>query len=162
MRRWVPAVLAATLCACSSPAAPEQTRPPDGFPDLANFAAVNTADHRIVGGSFVSPGQVWCVLAHGPNRSILCGGDIPGLPASVTGSGCPEVRKPENGPGDAAYVLSRPPGECVTARYVPMSPGHKLVRDTGTCAVGDNGLVACIDADNKHGFVLQSSGSWAF
>lgn len=123
---------------------------------------MDPAEYRIVGGSFVSPANIWCVLAHGPNASMLCGGDITGLPASITGDGCPEVRKPEDGPSDAAYVLSRPPGECVTARYVPMPPGHKLVGNHGTCAVGDNGLVACIDADNKHGFVLQPSGSWTF
>jgi hypothetical protein len=102
------------------------------------------------------------VLAHGPNNSILCGGNITGVPASVSGAGCPEVRKPEDGPSDAPYVLSRPPGECTTARYAPMTAGHKLTDDSGTCAVGEDDLVACIDADNKHGFVLQPSGSWTF
>jgi hypothetical protein len=92
----------------------------------------------------------------------LGGGDITGIPGSVTGGGCPEVRKPEDGPSDTPYVLSRSSGRCVTARYAPMAPGHKLSGENGTCAVGDNGLVACIDADNRHGFVLQPSGSWTF
>jgi hypothetical protein len=45
---------------------------------------------------------------------------------------------------------------------MPLAAGKKFVGKNGTCAVGDGGLVACIDADNKHGFVLQPSGSWVF
>lgn len=45
---------------------------------------------------------------------------------------------------------------------MPISTGKKLVGDNSTCVVGKKNLVACIDADHKHGFVLQPSGSWTF
>ena len=37
-----------------------------------------------------------------------------------------------------------------------------VVGKNGTCVIGDDQLVACIDADNRHDFVLKPSGSWAF
>ncbi|OMB77249.1 hypothetical protein A5743_20090 [Mycolicibacterium conceptionense] len=148
------------LTACSS--APELPAPPVGFPDLNGFTAVDPDDFRLGGRAFVSPEQISCVLDYGPHRSIVCGGDIDGVPDSAVGAGCPEVRKPENGPSDAPYVISREDGECVTARFKPITAGKKLVGDNSTCVVGKNNLVACIDADHKHGFVLQPSGSWTF
>jgi hypothetical protein len=45
---------------------------------------------------------------------------------------------------------------------MPIQTRQKISGTNGTCAVGENELVACIDADNKHGFVLQPSGSWTF
>jgi hypothetical protein len=154
------ATLAIVVCACTSPAR-VKAEPPQGFPDLNAFTAVDPLKYSVGGRAFVSPEQISCSLDRGPNKSIVCGGNIDGIPAAVTGSGCPDVRKPE-GPTDAPYVIARPDGECVTARYVPMHAGQKLSGDNGTCAVGEDNLVACIDADNKHGFVLQPSGSWTF
>jgi hypothetical protein len=164
MRRFV-AALTLSLCACSSTAtapAPDRPQPPQGFPDLTAFTAVDPAEYTVGGHSFVSPQQVDCVLDFGPDRVTVCSGDIPGFPASIAGDGCAAVRKPEQSASDAAYIFERSDRKCGSARSVPMPPGHKLVGENGTCAVGDNGLVACIDADNKHGFVLQPSGSWAF
>lgn len=160
MRRLT-AVLALSLCACTSPA-PSTPQPPQGFPDLDAFSAVDPDDFRVGGRSFVDPGLVDCVLDFGPHRVTVCSGDIPGFPASVSGDGCAAVRKADQSVADAPYVFQRSQRQCGSARSMPMSPGHKLVGENGTCAVGDDGLVACIDADNKHGFVLQPSGSWTF
>lgn len=149
------------LTACSS--APELPAPPDGFPDLEAFTAVDREDFKLGGGqSFVGPEGIRCRLDFGPHNSVVCGGNIDGIPDSVTGGGCPEVRKPQDGSSDAPYVISRPDGECVTSRSMPIATGKKLKGDNSTCVIGDDNLVACIDADHKHGFVLQPSGSWVF
>jgi hypothetical protein len=155
------AMLVASLIACSSQT-PQKPQPPAGFPDLSSFTAVNPADYTLGGATFVSPRQVSCILNYGPHKTIACGGSIPGMPASVSGTGCPSVDKPDDANSDAPYGIYREDHPCVTARWVPMGVGKKLVGKNGTCAVGDGGLVACIDTDNKHGFVLQPSGSWTF
>ncbi len=148
------------LAACSSTS--ELPAPPEGFPDLSAFNPVDRNDFKLGGTAFVSPEQISCLLDYGPHKSVVCGGNIDGVPATATGSGCPEVRKPDDGPSDAPYVISKPDGECVTSRSMPITTGKKLKGDNSTCVVGKNNLVACIDADHKHGFVLQPSGSWVF
>lgn len=148
------------LTACSS--TPELPAPPEGFPDLNGFTAVDPADFRLGGRAFVSPEQIHCVLDNGPRKTVVCGGNIEGVPDSVGGAGCPRVSRPENGPDEAPYTMSRSRGACTSARFKPISVGKKLVGDNSTCVVGKNNLVACIDADHKHGFVLQPSGSWTF
>lgn len=150
-----------TLTACSS-SPPELPSPPTSFPDLNAFRAVDRKDFKLGGTAFVSPDQISCLLDYGPHKSVVCGGNIDGIADSVTGTGCPEVRKPEDGPSDAPYVISRPDGDCASARVKPITAGKKLIGDNSTCVVGKNNLVACIDADHKHGFVLQPSGSWTF
>ena len=154
-------IVALALCACASPA-PIKPKPPQRFPDLNAFTAVDPSKYRVGGRAFVSPEQISCLLDRGPNKSIVCGGNIDGIPASLTGNGCPDVRKPDDGPSDRPYAITRPDGECVTAKYVPIQAGRKLSGGNGTCVVGENNLVACIDKDMKHGFVLQPSGSWVF
>lgn len=154
------AVLVTVLAACSSP--PELPAPPNGFPDLNKFSVVDRMDFNLGGTAFVSPEQVHCLLDHGPHKSVVCGGSIDGVPTSVTGDGCPRVYKPEDGPSNAPYMFARSDGACTAARWKPITTGKKLVGDNSTCVVGKNNLVACIDADHKHGFVLQPSGSWTF
>jgi hypothetical protein len=148
------------VTACSS--TPELPSPPVGFPDLNEFTDVDPKNFDLGGTAFVSPERISCLLDYGPHRSVVCGGNIDGIADSVTGTGCPEVRKPEDGPSDAPYVISRPDGDCASARFKPITVGKKLKGHNSTCVVGGNNLVACIDADHKHGFVLQPSGSWAF
>lgn len=165
--RWL-AVLMLGLTACSpspdtaSSEPPPEPKPPADFPDLNAFTAVDRDDYRVGGTSFVTPDQIECVLDWGAHRSIRCGGNIEGLSESVTGTGCPHVRKSPDGPSDAPYVITRSENPCVSARWVPIEAGHKLVAGNGTCVVGEENLVACIDADMQHGFVLQPSGSWTF
>jgi hypothetical protein len=149
------------LASCSS--ASSTADPPSGFPDLNAFEAVDTADYDIGGTTFLSPNQqVDCLLDWGPQKSVICHG-FPGVPDSVTGTGCAAVRKPDESRSDQPYAITRTGNGCVTARSVkPMDAGRKLVGQNATCVVGKDQLVACIDADHRHGFVLQPSGSWAF
>ncbi|MUL85735.1 MULTISPECIES: hypothetical protein [unclassified Mycolicibacterium] len=108
--------------------------------------------------AFVSPDQINCTIDFKGIDSIICGGNVRGIPASVKGTGCPDVRRD----GAEPYRITRGEDDCVPARYAPMEVGQKLIGERGTCAVGEGGLVACIEADHKHGFVLQPSGSWTF
>ncbi len=152
--------LALGLTACSS--APEMASPPPGFPDLSAFTDVDPSKYDLGGPSFVSPQQISCVLDFDRQKSIVCSGNIRGIPDSVEGTGCPAARKVDKSTTDTPYVLERSGPECAPSKFVPIQPGRKLTAENGTCAAGDDGLVACIDADNKHGFVLQPSGSWTF
>jgi hypothetical protein len=152
-------VLMLGLAACTS--APKVPAPPANFPDLSAFTAVDPQDYHVSGTSFVSPNQIDCVLDFGPHAVTVCSGAIPGMPASKQGD-CAWVHKADPATSDAPYVLEHSDDACASSRARPIESGKKLVGKNGTCAVGDGGLVACIDADNKHGFVLQPSGSWAF
>jgi hypothetical protein len=155
-------IVAAAVCACTSPA-PVKAEPPQGFPDLNEFTAVDPAKYRVGGRAFASPKQISCVLDHGPQKSIVCSGNnIKGMPENVPGSGCPIVHKLDETTSDTPYSFELVEPDCASSRFVPISAGQKLSGDNGTCAVGEDSLVACIDADNKHGFVLQPSGSWTF
>lgn len=155
------AILLLGLTACSA-TPPELPSPPPGFPDLNAFNPVDRNDFKVAGPSFVTAEQVDCRLDRGSTRSVICDGDIAGFPNDIPGDGCPVARKPDGAPGDTPYVLTRWDHPCTSARSMPISTGKKLVGDNSTCVVGKNNLVACIDADHKHGFVLQPSGSWTF
>lgn len=157
--QWL-TVLAIGLAACSP--APKTAAPPANFPDLNTFTAVDPEDYHVSGTSFLSPDRIDCVLDFGPHGVTVCSGAIPGMPASTQGSGCAWVHKADPATIDAPYVLEHSDDACATSLARPIQSGKKLVGKNGTCAVGDGGLVACIDADNKHGFVLQPSGSWTF
>jgi len=155
-------VLALALAACSP--TPEIASPPSHFPDLGAFTAVDPGDYDDLGDTyFLSPNeQVDCGIDGGADESAVCHG-FPGVPDSVAGTGCPTVRKADESDGDGPYAITRSGSGCVTARSVrPMNAGRKLVGKNATCVVGKDQLVACIDADNRHGFVLRRSGSWAF
>lgn len=154
------AVLVFVLAACSSTS--ELPAPPEGFPDLNSFTAVDPKDYSLGGTAFVSPEQIHCVLDNGPRKTVVCGGNIDGVPDSLGGDGCPRVSKPDDSPSDTPYSITRTKGACASARFKPITTGKKLKGDNSTCVVGKNNLVACIDADHKHGFVLQPSGSWTF
>jgi len=155
-------VLALALAACSP--TPEIACPPSRFPDLGAFTAVDPGDYDDLGATkFLSPNEeVNCLLDRGPHQSVICLG-FQGVPDSVAGAGCPMVRKADESDGDGPYAITQSGNGCVTARSVrPMNAGRKLVGKNATCVAGKDQLVACIDADHRHGFVLQPSGSWAF
>jgi hypothetical protein len=154
------AVITAALTACGP--SHQLAEPPPGFPSVGAFEAVDRSDYSKLGRvAFLSPKQtVDCTLDWGPQRSVICSG-FQGVPTSVPGTGCSEVRRGEG--VDAPYVIARIGGPCVTAKSVlPMNAGRKLVAENSTCVVGKEELIACIDADHEHGFVLAPSGSWAF
>lgn len=148
------------LAACSS--APTTAAPPTNFPDLSAFTEETSADFTQSGTGFTAPNEVSCVLDFGPHEITVCNGSIPGVPNSVPGSGCVLAHKANPATSDAPYVFQHSGAECASSRRPHITTGRKLTTKNSTCAIGDGGLIACIDADNKHGFVLQPSGSWAF
>jgi hypothetical protein len=157
--QWL-TVLVLGLAACSS--SPKTAALPANFPDLSAFTDETSANFTQSGTGFTAPNEISCVLDFGPHDVTVCNGVIPGVPDSVPGSGCVLVHKADPATSDAPYVFQHSDTECASSRRPHLSVGRKLTTKNGTCAVGDDGLVACIDADNKHGFVLKPSGSWTF
>jgi hypothetical protein len=154
------AVLLLGLAACSS--TPKTAAPPANFPDLSAFTVETASKFNQSGKAFVSPQQISCVLDFGSDGVTVCNGNIRGVPESVPGIGCVSVRKHDPATRDAPYVFEHTGRECASSRRPPIEAGRKLVGKNSTCVVGDDGLVACIDADNQHGFVLKPSGSGTF
>jgi len=154
------AVMTLGLTACST--VPETPARPANFPDLSSFTEETSANFTQSGPGFTAPNEVSCVLDFGPHEITVCNGDIPGVPSSVPGSGCVLVHKADPATTNAPYVFQHSGAACASSRRPHISAGRKLTTKNSTCAIGDGGLIACIDADNKHGFVLQPSGSWAF
>jgi hypothetical protein len=155
-------ILVLGLAACSSSSPPKTPQSPQNFPDLSTFAEENSGNFTQSGTGFTDPNEISCVLNFGPHEITVCNGSIRGVPNSVPGSGCVSVRKADPATTDAPYVFQRSGAERASSRRPHMATGRKLTTKNSTCAVGEDGLVACIDADNKHGFVLKPSGSWAF
>lgn len=151
-------VTAVALTACSQ--APEAPRPPEGFPDLSAFTALDPDDSGSTLPHFTTPKYLGCAVDFGESESIVCSGHLPGLPESTVGTGCTTVRRADSTSRDAPYVFA--PSGCAPSKAMQVQPGRKIVGEKGICALGEDGLVACIDADFKHGFVLQPSGSWVF
>lgn len=154
------AVLMFGLTACST--TPDAPARPANFPDLSAFTEETSANFTESGPGFTAPNEVSCVLDFGPHEITVCNGSIPGVPSSAPGSGCVLVHKADPATSNAPYVFQRSGAECASSRRPHIAVGRKLTTKNSTCAIGDGGLVACIDADNKHGFVLQPSGSWVF
>ncbi|MEE6176404.1 hypothetical protein [Mycobacterium sp. 050134] len=162
-------------------------QPPPGFPSLDGFTAV-PADGYVTtppqGGSprvsFSASPSLVCDFYGGsapapqPSQDIRCTGDMPGMD-DVPISGGARARPGDcmvgavnfKGPG---YQLSRMSfGGCdgnpatLPSGGKPLVTGQKVSYLNVTCAVGADGLVACLDATSgEHGFVLQRAGSWAF
>ncbi|MCW2556805.1 MAG: hypothetical protein JWP55_769 [Mycobacterium sp.] len=157
--QWLTALVLG-LAACS--AAPKTAVLPANFPDLSSFTEETSANFTQSGTGFTAPNEVSCVLDFGPHEITVCNGSIPGVPSSVPGSGCVLVHKADPATSNAPYVFQRSGAECASSRRPHITIDRKLTTKNSTCAIGDGGLIACIDADNQHGFVLQPSGSWAF
>ena len=179
-----------TLAAASTVAAPPPqagAQPPPGFPNLDSFSSVPADGYATTsrqGGapriSFSATPTLVCDFYGGaapapqPSQDIKCSGDMPGMDdVPFPGGGRPK-------PGDCVvgavnfkgpgYELSRmsyggcdgsPPA--LPSGGKSWGGGQKLSYLNVTCAVGADGLVACLDTTSgDHGFVLQRFGSWAF
>ena len=179
-----------TLAAASTVAAPPPqagAQPPPGFPNLDSFSSVPADGYATTsrqGGapriSFSATPTLVCDFYGGaapapqPSQDIKCSGDMPGMDdVPFPGGGRPK-------PGDCVvgavnfkgpgYELSRmsyggcdgsPPA--LPSGGKSLGGGQKLSYLNVTCAVGADGLVACLDTTSgDHGFVLQRFGSWAF
>jgi hypothetical protein len=138
---------------------------PPGFPNISSFEAVtDTARYEYTwrGGfslSFVTPdGSISCRL----DVVAECAGDIPAMPQPAGGaatSNCPYVSRADSG---APYSIRESGGSCPPFSGQALGAGKKLTTIFVTCAVSGDPLVACIDDNNEHGFVLRPSDSWAF
>ena len=155
--KWL-TVLMLGLAACSS--APKVADPPANFPDLNSFTAVDPNGSETT--SFRTSEGVYCDLDFGPQKGIVCRGRIRAPLGSGFGKGCPYVQKPGDSPDTPYVFFMSGPGGCANDRLMHLTAGQKMVGKNGTCAVGDGELIACIDADHEHGFVLQLSGGWSF
>jgi hypothetical protein len=185
----VRALGALTLATASAIASAQHAaaQPPPRFPNLDSFTAVPVDGYvttvrpgtspRI---NFSAPNTLVCDFYGGaapapqPSQDIKCNGDMPGMDdVPFPGGGHP---RPGNcvvgavnfkGPG---YELSRMSysgceGNPAALPYGGklLGAGQKLSYLNVTCAVGADNLVACLDTTSgDHGFVLQTSGSWAF
>lgn len=105
-----------------------------------------------------SPPKTAAPPANFPDLSAFCRGRIRG----PLGKGCPYVEEPGDSPDTPYQFFMSGPGGCANDRMMSLAAGQKMVGKNGTCAVGDGELIACIDADHKHGFVLQPSDGWSF
>ena len=185
----VRALGALTLATASAMASAQHAaaQPPPRFPNLDSFAAVPVNGYvttvrpgtapRI---NFSAPNTLVCDFYGGsapapqPSQDIKCNGDMPGMDdVPFPGGGHPRpgdcVVSAVNfkGPG---YELSRMSyGGCegnpaaLPYRGKLLGAGQKLSYLNVTCAVGADNLVACLDTTSgDHGFVLRTSGSWAF
>ena len=147
---------------------------PDGFPDLSAFTPVDPKPYisRNGGGMsaivFQTDNDIACSWYASSDPSLHttmhCDGHIPGLPTdTTTGGGCPGVSVPRMTPG-APYELASHGFPCPPFRadLAILHPGQRITETNITCAVGTDNMLACIDYDQNHGFVLQPSGSFAF
>ena len=140
---------------------------PPGFPDLDQFTATDP-------GQFIRPfsraerwanGYLFFRTTDGISCAIggssWCTGDFPGR--SDQPGTCDDV---QNGGGDVTrpFVLGSKDGACVPGSDPILSAGQKVTNAAFeiTCVAGQDGLTACTDTRNGHGFVLQRSGGWVF
>jgi hypothetical protein len=160
--------------------------PPPQFPNLDGFTSV-PADGYVVTSTtsgpritFLASNSLVCDFYGGsapapqPSQDIKCSGELPGMD-DVPFPGASHLRPGDcvvgsvnfKGPG---YQLSRMSysGCGGNPAVLPnsgklLAAGQKVTYLNVTCAVGADNLVACLDTTSgDHGFVLQSSGSWAF
>jgi|EndMetStandDraft_8_1072994.scaffolds.fasta_scaffold580036_2 hypothetical protein len=143
------------------------------FPDFNEFTAADTKSysdtnwHHDEYVAFRTDSGVSCfAYVYGARAlgNISCDSRrMPGFPVNANGQehqGTPRtesvLREPSNGPFQFWVTTST-----VDDSVKVLPAGQRLVvNDTG-CAVGDEGLLACIDGD-RHGFVVSPKGSWGF
>ncbi|KQY02901.1 hypothetical protein ASD37_25450 [Mycobacterium sp. Root135] len=140
---------------------------PPGFPNLDQFTATDP-------GQFIRPfshaerwanGYLFFRTTDGISCAIggssWCTGDFPGR--SDRPGRCDNV---QNDGGDVTrpFVFGSKDGACVPGSDPILSAGQKVTNAAFeiTCVAGQDGLTACTDTRNGHGFVLQPSGSWVF
>ncbi len=152
------------------------------FPDLSSYAPVDWQQFDLGG----SPGKGYLVRFSTPDGSTRCSilnglsascvGNIVGMPNSApdysrdrdtfagndSGS-CPGVLFDASDAQNPQYAFRKNGGGCPPfAETKTLGAGQKLVKYQITCAVGDDGLTACVNTVTNHGFVLRQTGSWTF
>lgn len=168
------AAIAIILTGCShSVTGTAHSEPSHQFPDLDTFSSVDAktffAPQR--GGpsyQFTTTAGVKCRVTLG---GVGCWGNIPAIPESVPpgeGDGCGLVGTDlDINLHTSPYTFSRSDGQCPPFDdHRQLKVGEKttlymMTPASITCAAGPDNMLACIDTD-KHGFVIEPSGSWTF
>jgi hypothetical protein len=158
--------------------APRAAALPPGFPNLDNFTAVPVDNYITTGPKgpkrfvqFSTPYNIDCTLVAtiepvpaGSSQGINCEGDIPGEASGPTATESCAVGSV--GEWASGFRLDRALTNCPNGPYssgVLLSAGQKVSYQNATCAVGGDGLVACLDTSlGQHGFVLKPPRSFAF
>jgi hypothetical protein len=159
--------------------APPARALPPGFPDLNDFAPV-PGDNYIATGpkgpgrwvSFSTPYNIECnsIATTGPvpagsSQGISCDGAIPGEASGPTATESCAIGTVRSW-GASGFRLDRELTNCPTGTFntgTLLNAGQKVSYQNATCAVGGDGLVACLDTSlGQHGFAVKSSGNVAF
>lgn len=159
--------------------APQAAAPPPGFPDLNGFAAMPVESYISTGlkgpqrfVTFSTPYNVQCIFTAatdpvpaGATQGVNCEGDIPGYSGGPTETESCAVGTVSSS-GVSGFHFQKHLTNCPPRRFTSgasLNAGQKVTYQNVTCAVGDGGLVACLDTSlGEHGFVLRPSGSAAF
>jgi hypothetical protein len=168
-------VTAATALGLSSRAAAL----PPGFPDLDSFATLPVDPYIVIGPkgprrfvNFCTPYNIECSfiattdpVPAGSSRGVHCSGEIPGLASGPTPTeSCAIGAIGES--GAAGFRIERELANCPIGSFASgplLRAGHKLTYQDVTCAVGNDGLIACLDTSlGQHGFVLRPAGNLTF
>ena len=149
------------------------------FPNLDDFTAVSSDDYKKTehwGDTiyFATPSGIRCTLSayftmscNNVNFALLPGSEPAGGP-----TGCKGV-EPTSTPSrerDNTYRFFHTPDPCSTGDqdlFKPLAEESKVSLEAHgslvfTCAVRGPNIVACIDDQDPHGFVLQPDHSWTF
>lgn len=143
--------------------------PPRDFPDVDTLTAITDTEPFEMSGRWgwaiqftASDGSISCMFS----AQASCSGQIPTIPQALPGAGegdCPYVSNSGNTlSDDKPYAFTRGGGSCPPFVGKPLNAGQKLVTPYMTCGAFDAGVVACIDSERRHGFVIRPSGSAAF
>jgi hypothetical protein len=159
--------------------APRAAALPPGFPNLDSFTAVPVDPYIGTGPkgpkrfvSFSTPYNIECNMIAtiepvpaGSSQGINCEGDIPG----EASGGTPTESCAVGSVGEwatAGFRLDRELTTCPIGTFSKgalLNIGQKVSYQNVTCAVGGDGLVACLDSSlGQHGFVLNPPRSFAF
>lgn len=151
---------------------------PAGFPDLSQFPAEDAfghyalrmrPDHYTI--AFLSPNRDFnCAFAAHPNSNgfsgFSCGGNIPGtdsVPVSEEALPSPCARVLLSAGEDGGSIEKQDP-KCSENQLfgVPLLPGHRVVDESVTCGATSTVIMACINEDTQHGFVISRAQTWTF
>jgi hypothetical protein len=175
MRKTALVVSTGLFAACGATSVAVARAEP-AFPDFDNFTAVSPAAYDHTSGprarnepylEFVTPDGLRCrfntaagVHDETTNQDLDCEGPIPGLTPEPQAN-CGDYSG-VGSRGGLVYSFRRICDHSATGTLLPA--GSKISAGNITCVVGSGSLTACQDSrlGQRHGFVLQSSGSAAF
>jgi hypothetical protein len=102
----------------------------------------------------------------GDSQGIICEGEIPGVASGPTPTESCAIGKVGDTGTSAGFRIERELTNCPIGAFnsgALLNVGQKVSYQNATCAVGGDGLVACLDTSlGQHGFVLKPSGNVTF